>query len=175
MIDDSKEKAITKPITEPEVTDIDLGFVEKKKFRINGDYDRMLELNVSDLNIFKRYTETEPKLQKLLEESQKKVAEVNAISKDDEDSIEKLSKMADVLDDIDKEMRKLMNYLFDSNVSEVCAPSGNMFDPVGGEYRYEKIIIKLAELYTTGLLKEIEQFKKKSSKYTNKYTKKYHK
>ena len=43
MIDDTikkdtevKEPVISEPKTEPEVTDIDLGFVEKKKFRING-------------------------------------------------------------------------------------------------------------------------------------------
>lgn len=174
MIDDSKGKAITAPITEPEVTDIDLGFVEKKKFRINGDYDRMLELNVSDLNIFGRYQETYPKLQALLQDAQSKVAEIN-VDDDTDESGESLGKIADVLDSIDKEMRKLMDYLFDSNVSEVCAPSGNMFDPVEGEFRFEKIITKLANLYTTGLSEEIAKFKTKSSKHTAKYTKKYHK
>ena len=49
---EEQEKAVNTPISEPEVVDVDLGFVEKRKFRIAGDYNRMLELNVSDLNIF---------------------------------------------------------------------------------------------------------------------------
>ena len=71
MIDDTikkdAEQVITEPkeikpevkeeVKEPDVVDVDLGFVEKKRFRIAGDYNRMLELNVSDLNIFARLKE----------------------------------------------------------------------------------------------------------------------
>lgn len=182
MIEDEKKKAKAQPISEPntpvknesEIQDVNLGFVEKKKFRINGDNDRVLELNISDLNIFSRFTEGYPKLQQLLKDAQE---QVNAISFSDseEDDGSSLTKIADVLTDIDKKMRAQLDYIFDSNVSEICAPSGNMFDPVNGEFRFEHIINVVAGLYTNGLSKELDSLKKKTAKHTSKYTKKYHK
>jgi len=179
MIDDTKKRAKTEaivesaPIKDQEIQDIDLGFVEKKKFRIGGDFNRMLELNISDMNIYVRYKEVISKLRNFAEEASKKITELPDLEKE-ENTYEEISTVADFLEDIDTKMRSLMDYLFDSNVSEVCAPSGNMFDPVDGEFRYEKIIGTLAKLYTTGFEDEIKKFEKKAAKHTSKYTKKYH-
>ena len=174
MIDSTKDekKAITKPITEPEITDVNLGFVEKKKFRINGDNDRVLELNVSDMNIASRLSEVYPKLLAFVDDVKN---QTNKALADTGDDSEQLAEMAKFLTDIDAKMRELIDYVFDSNVSEVCAPTGNMFDPVNGEYRYEHIINVVANLYTNGLNKELDAIKKKAAKHTSKYTKKYHK
>ena len=163
------KKAEVQKINEPEITDVDLGFVDKRKYRIGGDFNRMLELNVSDMNIYGRYTKAIVKLEELANDAVKRVEEI-ASSEDDD-----LAKIADFLDDIDKEMRKQIDYIFDTNASEVCAPSGNMFDPVNGLFRFEHIINTLSKLYTTGFEDEIAKFKKKSEKHTSKYTKKYHK
>ena len=68
--DETKQAVPETPVkTEPDVVDVDLGFVEKRKFRICGDFNRMLELNVSDLNIFARLNEGYPKLQTLMNEA----------------------------------------------------------------------------------------------------------
>lgn len=174
MIDDTikndteVKQTVATPITEPAVTDIDLGFVEKKKFRIAGDYNRMLELNVSDLNIASRLKTGYPKLKELLVEAQEKITSIP----DSEDSVETLGKLADALTEIDKEMRDIIDFIFDTNASEVCAPSGNMYDPVGGQYRFERIIDKLSTLYTTGLDDEFKQIKNRVENKTSKYTKK---
>ena len=165
-----EEPVITEPTTqEPEIVDIDLGFVEKKKFRIAGDYNRMLELNVSDLNIFARLKEGYPKLEKLLKEAQEKIT---SIPDDLEDKDELIGTIADRLTEIDGKMRDIIDYIFDTNASEVCAPSGNMFDPVGGEWRYVRIIDRLTSLYTNGLHAEFNKVKANVEKKTNKYTKK---
>jgi len=177
MIDDTKKKAKVEtiaeteqaPVNAPEIQDINLGFVEKKKFRIGGDYNRMLELNVSDMNIYARFKTAYPRLQELANEATEKV---QAIDVEDEDALDKI---ADVLTDIDNRMRSLIDDIFDTNASEVCAPSGNMFDPVDGQFRFERIIEKLSQLYTTGFEDEVKKFKAKSEKHTSKYTKKYHK
>lgn len=169
MIDDTKKRAKTEaivesaPIKDQEIQDIDLGFVEKKKFRIGGDFNRMLELNVSDMNIYSRFKVAYPKLQELASDATKKVQE---ISTDDDEALDKI---ADVLTEIDNKMRNLIDEIFDTNASEVCAPSGNMFDPVDGQFRFERIIEKLSQLYTTGFEDEIKKFKAKTSKYTKKY------
>ena len=161
--------ADTKATKEPEITDIDLGFVERKRFRINGDYNRMLELNVSDMNIFSRFSEAYPKLQDLVKQAQEKI---NSVKFDSDSDLDNIGKFGDVLTEIDAEMRKLMDYIFDSNVSEVCAPSGNMFDPVDGQIRFERIIDVISTFYSNGLTDELAQLKKKSAKHTAKYTKK---
>ena len=169
MIDEEKKRAKSEPIpTTPDIQDVDLGFVEKKKFRIAGDYNRMLELNVSDMNIYSRYTQAYPKLKQFAEDACKKVETINV---DDDDAMEKI---ADFLTDIDSQMREQIDFIFDTNASEVCAPSGNMFDPINGEFRFEHIIGVLSKLYTTGFEDEIAKFKNRTSKHTSKYTKKYH-
>ena len=169
-VQDETEQTVpeTSVKTEPDVVDVDLGFVEKRKFRICGDYNRMLELNVSDLNIASRLKTGYPKLKELLGEAQKKIAEIP----DDLEDEELLGKIADALADIDKEMRKVIDYIFDTNASEVCAPSGNMYDPVNGQFRFERIIEKLSALYTNGLDEEFRKIKNRVEEKTSKYTKK---
>ena len=176
MIDDTiktaqeieNQIAETSAKTEPEVTDVDLGFVEKKRFRICGDYNRMLELNVSDLNIASRLKIGYPKLKNLLLEAQKKV---ESISDDLEDEA-MLGELADKLTEIDKEMRDVIDYIFDTNASAICAPSGNMYDPVNGQFRFERIIEKLSALYSNGLDEEFKKIKNRVEGKTSKYTKK---
>lgn len=167
MIDDTIKKDVTN--NEQDVVDVDLGFVEKKRFRIAGDFNRMLELNVSDLNITARLRTGYPKLKALLADAQTKI---ESIPDDLDDKEEILAGMADTLTSIDKEMREIIDYIFDTNASEVCAPSGNMFDPVGGQWRFERIIDKLTTLYSEGLNSEFNQIKNRVEKKTGKYTKK---
>lgn len=169
-INETEEKpAVVETVKEPDVVDVDLGFVERKRFRINGDYSRMLELNVSDMNIFSRMKTGYPKLKTLVKEAQEKV---QSIPDDLEDTEATLGAMADCLEDIDKKMRDLIDYIFDSNVSEICAPSGNMYDPVGGEWRFERIIDKISTLYANGLHAEFNKMKNRVETKTGKYTKK---
>lgn len=175
MIDDTIKKDIEINKSETEVTndanivDVDLGFVEKKRFRINGDPHRVLDLNVSDLNTFARLREGYPKLTKLLEEAKEKI---DSIPDDLDDNSVILSQLADTLTEIDAEMRKIVDYIFDANASAVCAPSGNMFDPVDGQWRFERIIDRLSTLYTNGLHAEFDKMKANVEKKVSKYTKK---
>ena len=173
MIDDTIKKDIKeteeKPVEKQDnaIVDVDLGFVEKKKFRINGDYNRMLELNVSDLNIFSRLEKGYEQLKAL-----GKKAEENVASIPDEEDAGDLSKISFALTEIDGEMRKIIDYIFDTNASEVCVPSGNMFDPVNGQFRFERIIDTLTSLYSNGLRSEFTKMKNNVEKKTSKYTKK---
>ena len=80
--------------------------------------------------------------------------------------------MADALTEIDNKMRDIIDFIFDTNASEICAPSGNMFDPVGGQYRFERILDKLTTLYANGLNAEFNQIKNRVESKTSKYTKK---
>jgi len=165
MIDDTIKKDTT---SNAEITDVSLGYVEKKKFRIEGDSKRILELNVSDLNIVARLKVGYPKLNELFADAQKKIAEIPEELKGEE----LLSDLADRLTAIDKDMRDTIDFIFDTNASEICAPSGNMYDPVGGQLRYMKILDTLTGLYTNGLHAEFDKLKNRVERRASKYTKK---
>lgn len=155
--------------TTADIIDIDLSAIRKKRFRIDGDNNRIIELNTSDLNILPRLREAYPKLQEL----NKKVAELAPeLGSDDDFGSENFNKTVDILTNIDKSMRELIDYIFDSNVSEICAPSGSMYDPFGGQCRFEHIITCLSNLYETDLTAELDQLSKRTAKYTTKYTRK---
>ena len=157
--------------TNTNIVDIDLSAIRKKRFRIDGDDNRILELNTSDLNILPRLKETYPKLMEL----NNQVAElsVNASEVDEGDGFEngEFDNVIDTLAKVDASMREMIDYIFDSNVSEVCAPSGSMYDPIDGQCRFEHIIGCLTNLYETDMSAEVAKLSKRTDKYTSKYTK----
>lgn len=152
-----------------DIQDIDLSITEKKKFRINGDNSKILRLNTSDLNIGRRLEEGYNKLNDLMEEIAKN------LNKDGD-----YENIMDTVDKLDSEMRVQIDYIFDSNVSEICASEGSMWDPIEGSFRYEHIINVLVDLYENNLNKEFAAMKARVSKHTAKYKQaigqsKYHK
>ena len=151
--------------TEDNIIDIDLSITRKKKFRIDKDNDRILELNTSDVTIVSRMEESYSRLQNLA----KNAAEILSKVEDEDDEETTLGKG---IREVDKEMRELIDFIFDSNVSEICAPSGSMYDPFEGTYRYEHIISTLLNLYSDNIKSETDKIKKNVSKHTEKYIKK---
>lgn len=151
------------------VTDIDLSVLRKKRFRIDGDDNRILELNTSDLNLLSRLKEAYPKLIELTDNAVKDWPELN-----EDSSLEdpETTALVDALHNIDVEMRKLVDYIFDSNVAEVCVPSGSMYDPINGQFRFEHIIDSLAKLYESNITEEVKHISSRVKKHTDKYTKK---
>lgn len=161
------------------IIDIDLGQTSKKRFRINGDDSRILELNTSDIGILSRLNAIYPKLVDLSREAVEKLPDSVSSDEDSEDSeaieLENIKIASEVLHEIDTKMRSYVDELFDSNVSEVCVPEGTMYDPFCGKYRFEHIIETLAALYETNLTNEFKKMRTNVEKHTSKYTKKYHK
>ena len=155
-----------------DVIDISLSGIQKKRFRIDGDNDRILELNTSDLNLLSRLKDAYPKLVSLAEDAFKKWPEEKETTEDtDFMTDENITATIDILKDVDAEMRKLLDYIFDSNVSEVCAPSGSMYDPLNGKLRYEHIIECLTGLYEKDISAEMNKIAKRVNKHTDKYQK----
>lgn len=162
-----------KESTDDDIQDIDLSFLKKKRFRINGDNSKILELNPTDMSITIRLSEAYPRLNKLMDDAIKRIGAVDMDSDDIDNAFETA---ANILKDIDSKMRDEIDYIFDSNVSEICAPDGSMWDPVEGAFRYEHIIERLSALYETNLNKEFAAMKRKVEGRANKYAtmKKYH-
>lgn len=148
------------------VIDISLKETARKKFRIDGDDDRILELNTSDMSIINRLNTIYPKLQQLAVDASAKL-DIG----DEKDTQKALDASAKALTEIDTDMRNLVDELFDSNVSEVCCPSGSMYDPFNGKFRFEHIIETLSGLYETNLKNEFSKMSKSVKKHTDKYIK----
>ena len=144
------------------IIDLKLNTVEKKRFRINGDSDRILELHTSDTNII-------PRLNKGYKELNKLVQEMTAIDVENTKSDEDFEQLAEQLQTLDKKMREQLDYIFDSNVSEICAPVGSMCDLKDGKFQFEHILEKLAPLYEKDFTKELGKLRQNVSKLTAKH------
>lgn len=142
------------------IGNIDLSLLRKKRYTINGDENLVLELDTSDFSIINRLSDVYPKLFEL-------ASEISDIPDDvtSEDAKNTLS-------DIDNRMRAQLDDIFDSNVSEICAPKGSMYDLFGGEFRFEIIITALIKLYGDNIEQEAKRLQKRIKSHTDKYTKK---
>ena len=173
IVDEKKDKVqeITTPVEEPkaddDIIDIDLSATARRKFRINGDNRKLVELNPSDLSIITRIDTAEKKLKACVESLQELA---DAPSETDED----IKALGNKFSKVDDEMRKLVDYIFQSNVSEVCVPKGqgSMYDPFNGKYRYEHIIEALLNFYQGNIQNEYKKMRTTVAKKTSKYTKK---
>lgn len=150
----------TDPNTDNEIIDISLSAIQKKRFRINGDNSKILELNVSDLNLTSRLNVAYSKLVSLMDEVQDTLGSEPAIESDTV-TPEQTEKVLEELHRLDEKMREQIDYIFDSNVSEVCAGAGSMWDPIDGALRYEHIISGLLELYENNYSSEFDKLKRR--------------
>lgn len=151
------------------ITDLDMSVIAKQKFRIDGDDDRILELNTSDLSVVTRLSEAYPKLNALQSKVTSLRTDIINVDESDDNSIELLTQLGNGLKEVDSEMRALIDYIFDSNVCEVVSPFGSMYDPIGGSLRYEHIIEKLVALYSDTINAEATKTRKNMNKHTAKY------
>ena len=140
----------------------------KTKFTIDGDYNRVLELDTTDMNILVRLEEAYPKMEAKAREAAEQMAKLS--EHDGEDTADSLKELTTTLKSIDANMREEIDYIFDSDVSAVCVPKGNMYDPYNGEFRFEHIIEVLTTLYADNLSVEFKKMQDKVKKHTTKYT-----
>lgn len=147
--------------TTNDIQDINLSAIRRKRFRIDGDDNKIIELNTSDFNMIDR-----------LAKSQTKITDLQNTFKNNDIDENNINTISDFMTSIDKQMRDIVDYIFDSNVSEICAPDGTMFDVINGKFRYEYIIEILAGLYEKNLKSESAKIQKAVEKHTAKYTKK---
>ena len=154
-----------------DVIDLDLSVTKKKKFRFDKDDNRIVEINTSDMNLMQRVSEAYPKLQELQTKASKLTEGLNVENEESEfAAIEDIATMAERLSAVDAEMRELLDYMFDAPVSAAAAPSGSMYDPFNGSFRYEHIITVVMKQYEDNLQSEFSKMEKQLKKHTDKYT-----
>jgi len=147
-----------------DVIDIKLA-VEKKKIRIDGDDNRIIELDTSDLTILERLQQVYPRLNEL---------GIKGFDIDDssEDSItpESVAKISDALSAIDKEMRGIIDFIFDAKIADICVPTGALYNMHNGEFQFERVLDALFGLYADDIQKEFGKMSDRMKAHTSKYT-----
>jgi len=142
------------------VINLDLSETARTKIWVNGDCTKVLELNLTDMGVMSRLQEAYPKLDELVNE----VKAINSDDASDEEIVATFKK-------IDTQMKNIVDRIFDFPVSDICCDGGSMYDPIGGQLRFEYIIDKLSNLYQTSLNEEFKRMQAKVKTHTAKYTK----
>jgi hypothetical protein len=153
-----------------DIQDIDISAIKKKRFRINGDNNKIIELNTSDMNISSRLSSAYDRLLKYMTEVSDALSDVHEDEEISEEQDELIRKELDILD---KKMCEEVDYIFDAPVSKICSDGGSMYDPFEGAFRFEHIIEALAKLYENNLDKEFSKMRRRVQATTSKFTKKY--
>ena len=146
-----------------DVIDIKLA-IEKKKIRIDGDDSRIIELDTADLTILERLQKVYPRLNEL---------GIKGFDIDDsaEDSTpESIGKLTDALKAIDKEMREIIDFIFDAKIADICVPTGALYNMHNGEFQFERILDALFGLYADDIQKEFGKMSDRMKAHTSKYT-----
>ncbi len=149
------------------IIDLDLSITSKKKFRFDKDDNRIVEINTSDMNLMQRMSVAYPKLQEL----QTKAAKLTeGLDVENASAIDDITTMADRLSAVDAEMRELIDYMFDAEISKAAAHTGSMYDPFNGSFRFEHIIALMMKQYEDNLQSEFKKMERQMKSHTDKYT-----
>lgn len=162
-----EEPKVEEPVVDDEIQDIKIEGATRKKFRINGDNNRILELNTNDIGVSYRLTEAYDRLNKLMDEVQGALAD---LPDSDEVNDEQYRTITDNLKTLNENMCKEIDFIFDAPVSKICSDGGSMYDPSNGMFRYEHIIDAVTSLYESSLNKEFTLMRKRVGNRTAQYT-----
>ena len=152
-----------------QAVDFDLSLSKKKRIRIDGDDNRVIELNTSDMGIIERIDNLADKMNELSTEY------IDTKFDDNLDEREETKEIISRIKGIDSKMREIVDDLFQSKISDICVPDGTMFDMFNGQFMYEILIEKLLTLYADRIGEETQKTLTRMRKYTDKYIPQDHK
>lgn len=144
--------------------DLDLSATRKKRIRIDGDDNRIIEINTSDMNIIQRLDTLSDRMNKLSD----KFIDLK-FGNTPEGEEPSMTDTKEAIRMIDRELRDIIDELFQSKVADICAPDGTMWDMFNGSFRYEIVLEKLLSLYADNIQAETKKTMDRLHKYTNKY------
>ena len=154
---------------------IDLGYsTKKKRFSVGGDVNNVVELDTSDLGVANRLSKSMKDFKDLenkwnaLNESANTIIDTD----DMEVAMQSTEDFSKQFDELELQVRGLIDKVFDSEVADKCLGSSSAFSPINGYFKYEHIITALLNCYEQQIKDEAPKFNaRKINKYTNKYIK----
>lgn len=116
-----------------------------KRLAINGDENRVIVVNPTDVGIIKRYREKFPEIEKLSPDTENYEEAVNIL---------------------DKKVREFVDYIIGSPVSETVFGETNCLSIAGGQTVFENFLTAYMEYMKPEIKAEYERSKKRIEKYT---------
>lgn len=157
---------------------ISLGITTKKRFTIDGDRMRTVELDTHDLALVNRLSESVKKMEALKGEWEKLDA-IGAQAKEpeasedevDEAALKEISDFSEQFTLVENKMREIVDYIFDCpGLCQTALGNASIFSPVNGVYKFEQIIDVFTGLYEDTIEAEAKKInKKKVEERTSKY------
>lgn len=147
---------------ENNIIDIDLSALRKKRIRIDGDDNKIIEINTSDMGVMERLQNAYNQLIEL----------ANTYHLQEEAKEDGTETILSSLSEINKKMCELIDYIFNANIAEICSADGTMADPFNGQFRFEYIIEKFIALYDDNFTQEFKKMSNNVRKHTDKYIRK---
>lgn len=126
-----------------------------KEFQIGDDENAVIRVNTTDLQILARFNKVEPEFDKILSECQKI---------DDQTSVDET---IETLTKCDSEVRKNIDYIFGSKISDTVFGDTNCVSFVGGQPMFMNFLDAIMAEIEKDINSEVKLSEKKIGKYTS--------
>lgn len=136
---------------------IDDGF---KEFSINNDPNRIIRFNPADFGIIERINNAYKEIEKV----QNEVPDIEL--NNDGSPVDMLSAAAEAVSKVDNTIKKQMDYIFDSPVSDVVFGNQSPLSMVKGVPYYERFLNAVVPIIEKEVKAEQEASRKRIEKYT---------
>ena len=151
------------------IVDIDISTKKKKRVRFDGDDNRAVELDTTDMNVVTRLNESIPKIDEITRDA----ADITAgLDVDKEDTMTYVSIVSEKMKEADSKIRGIIDYIFGAPVCDAAVPYGTMFDVIEDTYMYDYLMGALIKLYETSIVEGYNKIINRMESHTKKYTKK---
>lgn len=122
-----------------------------KRLSINGNENRIITINPTDIAVIKRYNEVIPQLDELSEKYKEVPQE----------------KTVEIISELDKKAREIIDYIIGFPVAETVFGTANCLSYAGGQTIFENFLTAYMEYMKPEIKAEYERSKKRIKKYTN--------
>lgn len=131
-----------------------------KEYKINGDENRVIRFNPSDFSIIERINTAYEEINKATD------IDTDIELKPDGKPVSELEKVAEIVSSINTTIKKQIDYIFNSPVSDAVFGNQSPLSMVKGMPLYERFLNAVVPIIRQEVAKEQEASRKRIEKYT---------
>ena len=144
---------------------LNIGITSKARFTVDGDINKVIEFDPSDVYVVNRLSESMSKLSEITEKWISLMASTsNQIANFDnvDDAMKSTKDFSACFKAYEKEMRDTINYIFDGDIADTLLGNASSFSPINGKFKYEHLIEKMLDCYDMNIKSEVPQFNRQN-------------